>query len=169
MGATAKVLKTVLLIVLLLGLSGCGFHLKGYHQASENLDGLYVMQGEQRTSLAGVIRRELTVAGVKLAASPAQALQRLQITREQFDQRVISVDANGKVLEYELRLAAAFEVLPVSSEGQSLPRQDLELTRQLTLSDADELGRRNEAALMHIDMRQDMAGQIIRRLQAQLE
>ena len=80
----------------------------------------------------------------------------------------MSVDANGKVLEYELRLEAAFKVLAAGA-AQTLPEQRLELTRQLTLSDADELGLRNEAALMRIDMRLDMAGQIIRRLQAGLK
>lgn len=158
----------VFLASLVLCLSGCGFHLKGYHQASPNLDGLYVMQGEQRASLAGVLQRELSVAGVKLAERPEQAKNRLRITKERFGQRVISVDANGKVLEYELRLDAGFEVL-AATNGQNLPVQALELTRQLSLSDADELGKRNEAALMRIDMRLDMAGQIIRRLQAQLK
>ncbi|MEN8178261.1 MAG: LPS assembly lipoprotein LptE [Pseudomonadota bacterium] len=155
-------------LAILLLLSGCGFHLKGYHQASPNLDGLFVEQGEQRATLAGVIRRELSVAGVKLAGSPALARNRLRITQEQFGRRVISVDANGKVLEYELRLDAGFEVLAATG-GKNLPVQILELTRQLTLSDADELGQRNEAALMRGDMRLDMAGQIIRRLQAQLK
>ena len=169
MYASAKGLLSVSLCgLLLLLVAGCGFHLKGYQQASPNLDGLFIEQGQRRNTLAGVIQRELSVAGVKLAGSPALASNRLRITREQFSQRVISVDANGKVLEYELRLDAGFEVM-AKSGGRDLPGQRLELTRQLTLSDADELGHRNEAALLRIDMRLDMAGQIIRRLQAQLK
>ncbi len=164
----AKISRQAFLIGLLFCLTGCGFHLKGYHQASPNMDGLFIEQGEQRTTLAGVIQRELSVAGVKLAGRADQARNRLRISRERFDQRVISVDANGKVLEYELRLDAGFEVLAAAG-GQNLPVQALELTRQLTLSDADELGQRNEAALLRNDMRLDMAGQIIRRLQAQLK
>ncbi len=168
MKSSSKLLRLPFLICLLSCLSGCGFHLKGYHQASPNLDGLYIIQGEQRDTLAGVLQRELSVAGVKLSAGPEAARNRLRITQERFGQRTISVDANGKAIEYELRLDAAFEVL-TADKGHSMPVQALELTRQLTLSDGDELGRRNEAALMRVDMRLDMAGQIIRRLQAQLK
>ena len=72
------------------------------------------------------------------------------------------------MLEYELRLDARFDVL-APDNSQRLPVQALELTRQLTLSGDDELGKRDEAAMMRVDMRLDMAGQIIRRLQAQLK
>ncbi len=163
-----RLIRFVGLLSLLLGLTSCGFHLKGYQQAAPDLHGLYVEQGEQRSSLAGVIQRELSVAGVQLVSTAEQANHRLRITKEQFSRRVIAVDANGKVLEYELRLEAAFMVLGKAG-AQRLPVQSLELVRHLTLSEADELGQRNEAALMRIDMRQDMAGQIIRRLQAQLK
>ena len=169
MSLAAKPSISITLLVLILGLSACGFQLRGYHQASPNLDGLYIEGGDQRDTLAGVLQRQLSVAGVELAASPNLAKNRLQILGEHFSQRVISVDANGKVLEYELRLDAGFMVNPGGPEGQELPRQALELTRQLSLSDADELGRRNEAALMRVDMRRELAGQIIRRLQAQLQ
>ncbi len=155
-------------LTILLLLSGCGFHLKGFQQVTPNLDGLYVEQGDQRGTLAGVIQRELLVAGVKLAASIDQSKNRLRITQERFSQRVISVDANGKVLEYELRLDAKYAVR-IPQGGERLPEQTLELTSQLVLSNADELGKRNEAALMRVDMRVDMAGQIIRQLQAQLK
>ena len=168
MHSTSKTLYWALAVLLVLGLSGCGFHLKGYQQTTPNLDGLFIERGEQRGTLAGVIKQELKIAGVLLADSLEGAKHHLRITQERYGQRVMSVDANGKVLEYELRLEAAFEVLAAGSP-QTLPLQRLDLTRQLTLSDADELGQRNEAALMRIDMRQDMAGQIIRRLQAGLK
>ena len=160
--------RLILVVGLLLGLTGCGFHLKGYHQATPALAGLYVEQGERRGTLAGVLQQELSVAGVELAESPAKAVNRVRVTQERFGQRVISVDANGKALEYEIRLDARFAVFAADG-SQTVPEQALELTRQLILSDADELGRRNEAALMRLDMRLDMASQIIRRLQAQLK
>ena len=153
---------------LLLLLAGCGFHLKGYQQADPALDGLFVEQAEQRDSLAGVIQRELVTAGVKLADTAETAKHRLRIRADRFTQRVLSVDASGKALEYELSLQAGFDVAAADG-SERLPLQSLELLRQLTLSGQDELGYRNEAALLRIDMRLDMADQIIRRLQAQLK
>ena len=64
--------------------------------------------------------------------------------------------------------AAAVGSVAAADGSERLPLQSLELQRQLTLSGQDELGYRNEAALLRIDMRLDMADQVIRRLQAQL-
>lgn len=150
----------------LLILAGCGFHLKGYQQATPNLNGLFVENAENRQSLAGVLQRDLRASGVALAADAAAAKNRLSLT-EAFKYRVLSVDENGKALEYELRLKSDFSV--VDREGKAaLPDQHLELVRELIYSGTDELGRRNEAKLVRGDMRIDMADQIVRRLQAQL-
>ncbi|WP_177419397.1 LPS-assembly lipoprotein LptE [endosymbiont of Lamellibrachia barhami] len=158
--------RSVFYLSTLLILAGCGFHLKGYHQATPNLNGLFVENGENRKSLAGVLQRDLRASGVALAADAAEAKNRLSLT-EIFKYRVLSVDENGKALEYELRLKSDFFV--VDREGKAaLPDQHLELVRELTYSGTDELGRRNEAKLVRGDMRTDMADQIVRRLQAQL-
>jgi LPS-assembly lipoprotein len=152
----------------LLWLAGCGFHLKGYHQASPNLDGLFIEQSDEEGGLAAVVRQQLLISDVKLAGSPEQAKNLLRISQERFSQRVISVDAYGKVLEYELLLEAKFTV-STAGASELAPLQSLELTRQLSFSGADELGRRSEGELMHADMLSDMADQIIRQLQAQLK
>jgi len=166
MQALPYLMRSSALTVLLL-LVGCGFHLKGYHQASPNLDGLFIVQMDDG-GLVREIRQQLLVSGVKLAATAEQSKNLLRILQEQFSQRVISVDANGKVLEYELLMQASFSVAATGDPEPPTPRR-LELTRQLTFSGTDELGRRNEAELMRSDMQTDMASQIIRQLQAQLK
>ncbi|MCU7917786.1 MAG: hypothetical protein KZQ88_00690 [Candidatus Thiodiazotropha sp. (ex Dulcina madagascariensis)] len=148
--------------------TGCGFHLKGYRQASPALNGLFIMGSDERESLAGVLREILRSGGVALVSDAASARYRLQITEERFHSRVLSVDANGKALDNEMRLEAAFRLYQAQA-GETPPAQRLELVRQLSYSGDDELGQRNEAALMVQDMRNDMAGQIIRRLEAWLK
>lgn len=157
----------VWLLLLLLPLAGCGFHLKGFEQVSPVLNGLYVVGGEQRDTLAGVLQRNLRGAGVKLAADEASARYRLLITREQFLSRVLAVDASGKALDSELELHAAFRLSQAS--GEDPLEEQLDLVRQLSYSGNDELGQRNESALLSTDMRSDMANQIIRLLQARLK
>jgi LPS-assembly lipoprotein len=162
----SKAASSAWLLLLLLLLSGCGFHLKGYQQISPVLNGLYVVGGDQRDSLAGVLQRNLRGAGVKLAADEATAKYRLQITREKFLSRVLAVDASGKALDTELELRAAYRL---SRAGEEPLEEELELVRQLSYSGTDELGQRNESALLTTDMRSDMANQIIRQLQARLK
>ncbi|MGD9163140.1 MAG: LPS assembly lipoprotein LptE [Chromatiales bacterium] len=156
------------LLLLLLTLSGCGFHLKGYQQAaSPALNGLYVERGEERGTLAGTLAHNLRTGGVELAADARSAKARVKITQERLQSRVLAVDANGKALDSELQLEASFRLTPAS--GDEPTTQTLELVRQLSYSGSDELGQRNEAALLADDMRNDMANQIIRRLEALLQ
>lgn len=155
-------------LLLLLMLAGCGFHLKGYQQAaSPALDGLYVAAGEQRATLAGTLARNLRIGGIKLAADAKSAKARVEITDEQMQSRILAVDAGGKALDQELRLVASFRLSLTS--GEASQTQTLELVRQLSYSGTDELGQRNEAALLANDMRNEMANQIVRRLEALLK
>jgi len=164
---TASFVPHLIPAVLLLILAGCGFHLKGYQQVSPALNGLYVIGGERRGTLAGVVQLNLRSAGVELAADPESARYRLQILREEVRSRVLSVDANGKALDSELQLLAAYRL--TRADGGEPFEESLELVRQLSYSGTDELGQRNETTLMSEDMRSDLANQIIRQLQARLK
>lgn len=155
-------------LFLLLTLSGCGFHLKGYQQdASPVLNGLYVAGGSERNTLAGVLAHSLRTGGVELAPDAESATAWVSITKERMKSRVMAVDANGKALDSEFQMTASFRL--ISEAGGKPQTQTLELARQLSYSGTDELGQRNEAALLRSDMRQDMAYQIIRRLEALLK
>ena len=160
--------RPVIWLTLLLTLSGCGFHLKGYQQAADPvLNGLYVEEAEARGTLAGVLARDLRIAGVALAADSESAKAWVKITQERLQRRVMAVDENGKALDSEFQLTASFRL--TTADGDEPATQTLELVRQLSYSGTDELGQRNEAALLISDLRQDMASQIIRRLEALLK
>jgi LPS-assembly lipoprotein len=160
--------KPLLWLALLLTLAGCGFHLKGYQQAaSPVLNGLYVEGGEDRGTLAGILAHNLRIGGVELAADAEAAKARLIITGERQQRRVLAVDASGKALDSELQLMAGFRL--TRAAGGEPETQTMELVRQLSYGGDDELGQRNEAALLLNDMRNEMANQIIRRLEALLK
>lgn len=160
--------RPLIWLTLLLVLNGCGFHLKGYQQAaSPVLDGGYVERGGERDTLAGVLQRNLQIVGVKLATDAESAKYRVRIERDQIATRVLAVDGSGKALDSEYRLMATFRL--IVEGGEATEAQSLELVRQLSYGGDDELGRRSEAALLLGDMRNDMANQIIRRLEAQLD
>ena len=152
--------------VLLLLLSGCGFHLKGYAQPSAALNGLYIVAGDEIDTVAGVLQRELLGGGVILSPDRGAAKYVFQVLEEKFSSRVLSVDANGKALDNELRLQARVRL--TARSGMEPHEEQLELVRQLSFSGSDELGQRNETALMKEDMRRDLATQIIRRMEAGL-
>lgn len=155
-------LSAVLIVMLL---SACGFHLKGYGELSPALNGLYISGFQKPESLAAVLHDNLQVRGALLAADPASARLVISILQEKFTSRVLAVDAGGKALDKELYLSALVRARVPGSPGKG-GEQTLELTRQLSFSGDDELGQRNETNLMKHDMRNEMVEQIIRRLEA---
>jgi LPS-assembly lipoprotein len=157
----------VVLWALILLLNGCGFYLKGYSQPSAALNGLYIVGGDEPESLAGVLQSDLLSGGVILATDRDSAKYLFQVMQEKLTSRVLSVDANGKALDKELRLQAKVRLFLMGS-GKDPHEEQLELVRQLSISGGDELGQRNEANQMKNDMRRELAAQIIRRLEAGL-
>jgi LPS-assembly lipoprotein len=156
-------LAWVVLIAILV--TGCGFHLKGYRQLSPALNNLYILGYEKRESLAAVLYDNLLGRGAVLATDPASAKLSIEVLQERFSSRVLSVDAGGKALDQELQLSARIRARVPGSGGDGVEQQ-LELIRQLSFSGDDELGQRNETALLKYDMRNEMAEQIMRRLEA---
>ncbi|MEJ2609687.1 MAG: LPS assembly lipoprotein LptE [Candidatus Thiodiazotropha sp.] len=156
-----------ILWVALLLLNGCGFYLKGYSHPSQALNGLYIVGGEAYGSMAGVLQSDLLSSGVILMPSRESAQNTIEITQEQFSHRVLSVDANGKALDYEMRLQVAVHLIPADKQKDKVS-QKMEIVRQLSFGGSDELGQRNEAEMMKEDMLRDMSAQIIRRLDAYL-
>jgi LPS-assembly lipoprotein len=156
-----QLLRALLIAVLA---AGCGFHLKGYGQLSPALDGLYIVGFEKRQSLAAVLYDNLQGRGAALVDDPASARLSIEVVREKFTSRVLSVDAGGKALDKELYLSALLRA-KVPGSGEEGIEQQFDLVRQLSFSGDDELGQRNETALMKYDMRNEMAEQIIRRLE----
>ncbi|MEJ2619813.1 MAG: LPS assembly lipoprotein LptE [Candidatus Thiodiazotropha sp.] len=152
--------------VLLLLLVGCGFHLKGYAHPSAALNGLYIVAADDIDTLAGVLQQTLVGGGVNLSPERGAAKYVFQVLKEKFSSRVLSVDANGKALDNELRLQASVRL--TARSGTAPHEEQLEMVRQLSFSGSDELGQRNETALMMEDMRRDLAAQIIRKMEAGL-
>lgn len=160
--------REILWLLGMLFLAGCGFHLKGFQQSSPVLDGIYIEGGESRRTLAGQLKQELMLSGSQVMSSPEEARFVVRIKRENFTQKVVSVDSNGKVLEYALTLETEFSVTNRAGE-EVMANQKLAQTHQLVFSGDDELGRRAEAEILNSDLRQELAGRIIRRLEAQLK
>ncbi|MCU7881463.1 MAG: hypothetical protein KZQ66_11565 [Candidatus Thiodiazotropha sp. (ex Lucinoma aequizonata)] len=125
------------------------------------------MESDMQDSVADILRRNLQNGGVIMASDAETARFSLLITQEIFSSRVLSVDANGKPLDNEMQLVVTFRLTPADPD-ETATEQQLELVRQLSFSGRDELGERNESALMINDMRNDMASKIIRRLEVQL-
>ena len=113
------------------------------------------LQREFRSASAELTRRDGDILGAHLI-----------ITQNLMDKRVLSVDNRGKVIEYEIYYILNFKLL--DKDGQSImPAQRINMTRDYPFASTDVLGSSHEERLLRKDMYQDMARQIMRRIQAQ--
>ena len=143
-------------------LASCGFQLRG--AAKLPFDTVYI--GAAAGGIALDLKRNIqagTDAKVVDDAKTAQAL--LQFTREERQKVILSLTATGRVREFQLRYIVGFRV--VDNKGEVfVPPSTIELTRDITFSDADVLAKESEEQLLYRDMQNDMVQQIMRRLAA---
>jgi LPS-assembly lipoprotein len=160
-------INILLALLLALGLTGCGFHLRGAVSAPEELMPVYV-QGATDSGVAQNLRETLTDGGIQLAAAPEQARSQIRLFKERSSTRVLAVDGQGKVLERELIYQLEFDVLD-GTGAEMVPRQRVVVTRSQVNPDVEVLGKQQEAILLRQDMEQEVSGRILTRIRARLQ
>ena len=151
-------------IVVVAGLAGCGFQLRGPRPMP--FDSLYVAMPEA-SELGASLKRNIRAASpgtrVTDTAQEAQAvLTPLTDTREKI---ILSLNAAGRVREYQLKQRFGFKVHDGKGTDFVAP-SEIVITRDITFNDADILAKEAEEALIYRDMQNDLVQQILRRLQA---
>ena len=154
---------TRLAAVAVLLLAGCGFQLRG--SAALPFDTLYMPP----TNVAGValdLKRNIQ-SGTRTVVvdDPKKADAILEFSQETREKQILSLAANGRVREFQLRYRVAFRVHD-GKGGEFLPSSTLQLTRDVTFNDSDVLAKESEEQLLYRDMQFDMVQLIMRRLSA---
>lgn len=152
---------TVLLLVTLL--AACGFHLRGERPLP--YDSLYIGAPEY-SELGAALKRNIRASGrTRIADTPQEAQAQLSIVSEAREKSILSLNAAGRVREFQLRYRFVFRVH--DGKGRDyLPQNEIVLTRDFTFNDAAILAKEQEEALIYRDMQNDLVQQIMRRLEA---
>jgi len=146
-------------------LSACGFHLRGDVELPAVLQETFLQSKNPYTGMARALRSELQAAGATIMEASEQASAVLTIVKERSENRILSVGSSGKATEYELFEEVVFSL----SDAQGnvlLKSQTLRMTRDLVFDEIELLGKLREAEQIHIEMRRNMARQIITRIGA---
>lgn len=154
----------MLLAVMLLSVSGCGFKMRGAVQLPKGVKSVYI-QGSSNSALIRDVEISLEQAGVKLLQQAQGADAVLTISNVRQTRRVLSVGTTGRALEYQLTLEV--DVSLVNSKGVKLiPRETMRLTRDYRFDENAVLGKSSEESLLWKEMERDMAQMILRRISA---
>ncbi len=144
-------------------LAGCGFQLRT--TATLPFSTLYVGIGIN-TELGAQLRRYVRdTTNTQIVEDPGIAQAQLQLLSEIRERSILSLDASGRVRDYELRYRFTFRVH--NGKGRDyIPTTTIVLTRDLTFSDAATLAKDNEADLLYRDMQKEVIQQLLRRMAA---
>jgi len=151
---------TLVLISLLL--SSCGFRLKGTTPLP--FDTLYT-NISANTSFGASLRRALlaTSPNLRFVADPKEADARLEQLGLSQSRREVSLNPEGQVEEYELRMTFRFELL--NQKGQRvLPPTTLVRLREIPYESSAFQAKQGEISQLFVDMQQSIVDQMVRRL-----
>ena len=158
-------MKHLLAMLLIILISGCGFHLRGSAELPPELSRTQITGVSPYSGFAINLRQQLRANGVETVEDQQQATAILRITRKKTGRRVLSVDDDGKVREFELFTTLSFEVKGQDKKAL-LENQTITLTRDFVFDQTDVLGKAAEADLLREDMEKDIIRLMLYRLQS---
>ena len=153
-----------LVVLWLLVLTGCGFHLRGSMTLAlpDNLKTISIEGINLNRGLGRELKRSLTNAGVSVVAGGDHDALILTILENNIDRRVLSVGSDAKVSEYELRAIVRFSVK--DKHGTLLENQQVEGQRDYQFDKNQVLSSEEEENLLRQQLNQQLIQSILRYL-----
>lgn len=164
--------RSISLLITALLLSACGFHLRGSsalpggNRALPAEMAVTVVNAPSQTSeLVRQLKRGLRSADIVVAEADDLPHAALLSLSEALDRRVLSVDSEGRAVEYELNYTVTFQVSRPDIAWE-IPSQSITLTRDYYFDRLEALAASRQEELLRRNMQQEMARLILDRIRA---
>ena len=158
----------LILTLLLMELSACGFQLRGTNlQALQNVT-IYV-QSSGADILAAEVKRQLLDADVKTVSGASKADYTVTLSNESFQSKVLSVSpTTGKVEEYEITYNAMLKIAN-SDKSTTASAEPISASRDIIFDEGAVLATIEESAVLKRDIAKQAAATVLRRLRAAVQ
>jgi LPS-assembly lipoprotein len=153
--------RRIALLLAALGLTACGFHLRGH--AGMPFDTLYLDAANPNTPFIAELRRSLESSKVKLVESADQADVVLNIVYEVSEKQILTLGGSGRVNEFRLSYRVSLRAYDLKQQDW-IPAEEIALRRDYSFDDTKILAKEAEENLLYQSMQSDMVQQIVRRL-----
>ena len=154
----------ILLLLLALSLSACGFHMRGHNLqgAGFPFSSVY-LKSAVPTPFVADLQNSLELYKIKLTDTAAEADLTLEVVSEASGRQILALSGAGQVREFQLSYRVSLRAYDKQMQDW-LPADEISLQRSLTYDDAQILAKEQEEALLYRDMRSDAVQQVMRRL-----
>ncbi len=155
--------RLVALSMLFAHLGGCGFALEGAGTLPSAMTRTFLDSPNSNSPFMTSLRDALRLRGTQLVDTPAQADAVLTVSSDDTGQRVLSVSARNIPREYEIYYAVTVS-LRAGSTALMEP-ETIVVTRNYAYDETQVLGKSAEERLLREALAQDLARQVLRRVE----
>ncbi|MDD5276552.1 MAG: LPS assembly lipoprotein LptE [Methylovulum sp.] len=159
-------MKKLVVVIIAVWLSACGYHLRGAMDMPEALKSVY-LEGAS-IPLREQFKRAMRPASGKLASSPENAGIVIRVFGENSGQRVLSLNERGRSNELELYYRFDYE-LATADNTPLITRQPIEIKREYFNNQQDILAKGNEEIVIRNEMYQQAVRAIVDRSRVVLD
>jgi len=143
-------------------LGGCGFNLRGAQTLP--VETLFLALPVNSPLGAEITRVVRSSTNARVVADRKEAQAIFELLGESREREVLSVNAQGRAREYQLRLLSTFRVVDPNGIELIAPTT-LTARRDISFNESELLAKESEEALLYRDMQSDLVRQMVTRLQ----
>ncbi|PCJ32328.1 MAG: hypothetical protein COA90_03500 [Gammaproteobacteria bacterium] len=156
-------ISNILVLVLMLVIAGCGFHLRGTATLPDSLKTMYVQGINMQRGFGLELKHTLKSNDINVLSAYQKEAAVLTILSNKFERRVLSVGSDAKVSEYQLHGTVTIKL--TDGEHNVLIASDtLEAQRDYQFDKNQVLASDQEQALLRKELEQQLVQSILRRL-----
>jgi len=153
---------TPFLIVLFL--TGCGFHLQGRQPLPQAFELTYIDAHDEQTDFVQDLRKALIASGSKVISTKGSSGATISLHEDELSEKILSVSARNIPTEYELTYRVKFSVV---SEGKTLiDQEEVTATRDFSFDETQLLAKEREQEILREGLARDLVALVMRRLAA---
>ena len=152
-------------LVFIFLLSACGFQLRGEARLPPAMAETWLAVPDRNSTFARELSLRLRADGIDVLDQPGARSAVLRIHSERLRSEALTISGQARVREFVLIFDLDFELLDADGEVL-IARETLRLTREYSFDEQAILAATREEEFLRADLRQAMASQLIRRLEA---
>ena len=153
--------RTLWISLLIIVLTGCGFHLRGALPTLTMDNPIYIAGVDKNSDLYRELARQLRGAKSVVTETRSLAKSVLTISEYRSRERQLTLNSSNQAAEYELEESFNFSVQTSNTTVESRP---LKVTRVLGRTESETLAREREEREMRVNMRHDLVNQLMYQL-----